>query len=219
MILRRAEMWSQGLDLCIVLSTFLEMIKTYVIVFCPLIHMKTIFFFTHYAILSLCQSMWLQGGVICKPRFKSCKTLHLYVTGCSMPHIFPFGLMVQKILKTCPIFGPFLGGRAICNPRDFIWIKLNLLVPGVLHANLKCILASGSWKDFLSYLLYIYIYIHNYVLLGQGHLWPKELYLHKLESPFPKDALYQISMHLIGPVVCDRNIFQIPNLFPILASL
>jgi len=44
-------------------------------------------------------------------------------------------------------------------------------------------------------------------LSGWGHLWPQELYLHKLESPCPKVASYQI------PLVCERNIFQIHN-FP-----
>jgi len=47
---------------------------------------------------------------------------------------------------------PFSGGGAIRDPRDFIWTNLNLLVPRMLHANLKSIMASGSWEeDFLSY--------------------------------------------------------------------
>jgi len=40
------------------------------------------------------------------------RAAHYYIymsLGCSMPNIFAFGLLVQKILKTFSLFYPFLG--------------------------------------------------------------------------------------------------------------
>jgi len=65
----------------------------------------------------------------------------------------------RRFLKKFPFLVPFWGGY-ICDPAHFIWTNLNLLAPRMLHAKLKSILASGSWEeDFLSYLLYSYMYM------------------------------------------------------------
>jgi len=46
--------------------------------------------------------------------------------------------------------------------------------------------------------------------------WGRDLYLCKLESPCPKVAPYQISMHL-SQWFLRRRFFNIPKIFPILA--
>jgi len=46
-------------------------------------------------------------------------------------------------------------GVAICDPRDFIWTNLNLLVLRVLHAKYQRIQASGSEKKIFIAFSYI----------------------------------------------------------------
>jgi len=45
----------------------------------------------------------------------------------------------------CKSLSPW--GGAIHDPRDFIWRKLNLLAPRMLHAKYHCIPASDSWEE------------------------------------------------------------------------
>jgi len=56
-----------------------------------------------------------------------------------------------------------------------------------------------------------YSFAQNDVLLGVGPL------MHKLESPCPKVASYQ-NINAFGPLVCERNIFQIPKISPTVPS-
>jgi len=52
--------------------------------------------------------------------------------------------------------------------------------------------------------------------LGVGPFMTPGTLLHKLESPCPKVASYYINA--FWPLVCERNIFQILKISPIVAS-
>jgi len=63
-----------------------------------------------------------------------------------MPNIFAFGLLrfiIRKLKKKNPLFVPFLGVEPFVTYGLHL-NNLNLLVPRMLHANLKSILSSGS---------------------------------------------------------------------------
>jgi len=64
---------------------------------------------------------------------------------------FPF----ENVLPNMPVKNHSPFGRGQVWPRNFICANMNLLVPRMLHANLKCIPASSSWEDFLSFFLYM----------------------------------------------------------------
>jgi len=89
---------------------FLKMIIINIIACGPLVHMLKTRLFKHYAIYKVYVN-------ICDFRVGSYVILgtrasqhYIYMSlGCSMPYIFAFGLLVQKILKIFPLFGPFLG--------------------------------------------------------------------------------------------------------------
>jgi len=110
-------------------------------------------------------------------------------------------------------FWPLSGGGNICDPRDFIFLtNLNLLVPRMLCVNLKSTLASGSWEDFLSYLLYI---LTNTKLcpFGGAFMTPWSLFAQTWISL--SQGYFIPNTNAFALLVCERNIFQILLLKPL----
>jgi len=50
---------------------------------------------------------------------------------------------------------------AICDPKNFIWTHLMLLVLRMIHVKYQCIQAIGSWED--DFKGFCYINLHVYV--------------------------------------------------------
>jgi len=82
-----------------------------------------------------------------------------------------------------------LWGRAIHDPRDFIWTNLNPLSQRMIHTKYQCIPASGSWEEYFEYLIKIILILP--VIGPQKRPVPL---LNKF--PSPKHVFYQVWLKL-----------------------
>ena len=73
----------------------------------------------------------------------------------------------------------------------FIWTNLNPLDPKMLLAKFGWNWLSGSWEE--DFLISSKYFPCNYLPLKKGG----DLHLYKLESPSPKDALWQVWLKLV----------------------
>ena len=92
--------------------------------------------------------------------------------------------------------------------RPFIWTNLNPLYPRILCAKFGWNWFSGSGEEDFFNSVNVFSLFRNYLPLEKG----RTLYLNKLESPSPKDALCQVWLKL-AQWFWRRRFFNFVNVF------